>query len=109
MDTTDFKRASHDIWDAMAPGWDDRHTHFEETARSVTERMRERLAPAEGETILDLAAGTCVVGFAAAPLVGPGGRVIVSDFAEAMVNAARRHAAERSADDSQVPAGRSAV
>jgi ubiquinone/menaquinone biosynthesis C-methylase UbiE len=94
MDTTDFKRASHAIWDAMAPGWDDRHTYFEEIARPVTERMLERLAPAEGQTILDLAAGTGVVGFAAAPLVGPGGRVIVSDFAEAMVDAARRHAAD---------------
>jgi hypothetical protein len=50
--------------------------------------MLERLAPAEGQRILDLAAGTGVVGFAAAPLVGPSGRVIVSDFAEAMVEAA---------------------
>lgn len=94
MDTTDFKRASHAIWDAMAPGWDDRHAYFEEIARPVTERMLERLAPAEGQTILDLAAGTGVVGFAAAPLVGPGGSVIVSDFAEAMVDAARRHASD---------------
>jgi SAM-dependent methyltransferase len=54
--------------------------------------MLERLAPARGETILELAAGTGVVGFAAAALVGSGGRVISSDFAEAMVEAARRHA-----------------
>jgi len=94
MDTTDLKRASHAVWDAMAPGWDDRFTYVEETARPVTERMLERLAPAEGQTILDLAAGNGVVGFAAAPLVGPGGRVIISDFAEAMVDVARRHAAD---------------
>jgi SAM-dependent methyltransferase len=78
----------------MAPGWDDRHTYFEETAQPVTERMLERLAPARGDTILELAAGTGVAGFAAAQLVGPGGRVIVSDFSEAMVEAAERHAAE---------------
>src|SRR5436309_11506807 len=94
MDATIFKRASQAVWEAMAPGWDRRHAYFEQTARPVTERMLERLAPAEGQTILELAAGTGVVGFAAAPLVGPGGRVIVSDFAEAMVAVAARHAAE---------------
>ncbi len=78
----------------MAPGWDDRHAYFEQTARPVTERMLERLAPARGHTILELAAGTGIVGFAAAALVGPGGRVIVSDFSEAMVETAERHAAE---------------
>lgn len=94
MDATEFRRASHAVWEAMAPGWDDRHAYFEETTRPVTERMLERLAPARGETILELAAGTGIAGFAAAALVGPGGRVIVSDFSEAMVEAAERHAAE---------------
>jgi len=94
MDATDFKRASQAVWEAMAPGWDRRHAYFEETARPVTERMLERLAPARGETVLELAAGTGVVGFGAAALVGSGGRVIVSDFAEAMVEVARRHADE---------------
>jgi SAM-dependent methyltransferase len=56
--------------------------------------MLERLAPAPGQAVLELAAGTGVVGFAAAALVGPGGRVIVSDFSEAMVAAAERRAAE---------------
>lgn len=94
MDATDFKRASHAVWEAMAPGWDERHAYFEERARPVTERMLELLAPSPGQTILDLAAGTGVVGFAAAGLVGPGGRVIVSDFSEGMVEAAERHAVE---------------
>ena len=94
MDATEFKRASHAVWEAMAPGWDDRHAYFEETARPVAKRMLELLAPAPGETILELAAGTGVVGFAAAALVRPDGRVIVSDFSEAMVEAARRHADE---------------
>lgn len=94
MDETEFRGASRAVWDAMAQGWDDRHAYFEETARPVTERMLERLAPTRGQTILDLAAGTGVAGFAAAALVGPGGHVIVSDFAEAMVAAAERRAAE---------------
>jgi ubiquinone/menaquinone biosynthesis C-methylase UbiE len=94
MDATEFRRASRAVWEAMAPGWDDRHAYFEQTARPVTERMLERLAPARGHTILELAAGTGIAGFAAAALVGPGGRVIVSDFSEAMVETAERHAAE---------------
>jgi ubiquinone/menaquinone biosynthesis C-methylase UbiE len=99
MGETEFRRASRAVWDAMAPGWDDRHAYFEETARPVTERMLERLAPTGGQTILDLAAGTGVAGFAAAALVRPGGRVIVSDFAEAMVAAAERRAAELGLDN----------
>jgi SAM-dependent methyltransferase len=93
-DTTEFKRVSHAVWEAMAPGWAERHAQFEETARPVTERMLERLAPADGATILELAAGTGIVGLAAAALVEPGGRVTISDFSEAMVDAARRRAAE---------------
>jgi SAM-dependent methyltransferase len=94
MDVTEFRRASHAVWEAMAPGWDGRYAFLERTARPVVERMLERLAPAPGQTILELAAGSGLVGFAAAELVGPGGHVIVSDFAEAMVEAAQRRAAE---------------
>ena len=94
MDRTDFKRTSRAVWEAMAPGWDHRHAYFEERARPVAERMLERLAPAPGQTILELAAGTGVVGFAAAAVVGARGRVIVSDFSEAMVEVAKRRANE---------------
>jgi ubiquinone/menaquinone biosynthesis C-methylase UbiE len=99
MDATDFKRASQAVWEAMAPGWDRRYAYFEERARPVTERMLERLAPARGATILELAAGTGVVGFGAAALVGQGGRVIVSDFSQAMVEVAQRHARELGLDN----------
>jgi SAM-dependent methyltransferase len=93
MDATEFRQRSRAVWEAMAPGWDTRHAYFEEIARPVTDLMLERLAPERGQTILDLAAGTGVAGFAAAGLVGDDGRVIVSDFAEQMVDAATRHAA----------------
>jgi SAM-dependent methyltransferase len=56
--------------------------------------MLEHLAPADGQTILELAAGTGVVGFAAASLVGPSGRVILSDFSEAMVEVTATRARE---------------
>src|SRR2546423_8280118 len=92
MEMTEFKRASQAVWDAMAPGWDHRNAYLEERARPVTERMLERLAPSRGEGILELAAGTGLVGFAPASLVGSGGRVIVSDFSEAMVQVRARNA-----------------
>jgi ubiquinone/menaquinone biosynthesis C-methylase UbiE len=99
MDAKEFRRASQAVWDAMAPGWDDRHAYFEETARPVTEAMLARLDPRPGQTILDLAAGTGVVGFATAAIVGPTGHVIMGDFAEAMVDAARRQAAATGVDN----------
>ncbi len=94
MEATDFKRTSHAVWEAMAQGWGDRHAYFEQTARPVAERMLQRIAPAPGQAILELAAGTGVVGFAAAALIGSGGRIIVSDFSQAMVTVAERRAAE---------------
>ncbi len=93
MDAEEYRRASRDVWSAVAPGWDRRSPFFEQIARSVTERMLAHLAPRAGGTFLDLAAGSGAVGLAAAALVGRGGRVIVSDFSEAMVEAARRNAA----------------
>ncbi len=92
MDLAKFKKVSHATWEAMAPGWDERHQYFEKIARPVTERMLTKLDPSTGAQILELAAGTGDVGFSVASLVGPGGKVIVSDFAQAMVDAARRRA-----------------
>jgi SAM-dependent methyltransferase len=56
--------------------------------------MLAHLAARPGDTILELAAGTGVVGLAAALGLEGGGRVIISDFAEAMVEAARKRGAE---------------
>ena len=99
MDGADYSRASHAVWEAMAPGWDERHAYLEEIARPVTDKMLELLDPSPGDRILELAAGTGVVGFCAAALVRPTGRVIVSDFADAMVEAANRRAKELGLDN----------
>ena len=47
-----------------------------------------------GEIVLELAAASGDTGFLAATLLGPGGRLISSDFVPEMVESARRHAAE---------------
>ena len=99
MDATEFKRASQNVWDAMAPGWDRRNAYMEKNSRAVTERMLERLEPKPGDAVLELAAGTGIVGFAAASLVGADGRVLVSDFSQGMVDVAARQADEMGLDN----------
>ena len=60
----------------------------------LTDWMLAHLAAQPGQTVLELGAGTAETGLAAARLVSPGGRVIVSDRSSAMVAAAVRRAAE---------------
>src|SRR4051794_1149730 len=52
--------------------------------------MVQQLDPQPGQTVLELAAGRGDTGFLAAELLHPGGRLICTDGAEAMVEVARR-------------------
>jgi SAM-dependent methyltransferase len=79
-------------WEAIAPGWEDKVDAYQAGALPVAHWMVERLQPQPGQTILELAAGRGDVGFLAAELLHPGGRLICTDGAEAMVEVARRHA-----------------
>jgi ubiquinone/menaquinone biosynthesis C-methylase UbiE len=90
----EFKRASHAVWEAMAPGWERQYSWFEEQARPVTERMVEALRVEPGATVLELAAGTGIVGLTAAQALGGETQLILSDFSPAMVEAARRRGSE---------------
>ena len=56
--------------------------------------MVDAVAPQPGERVLELAAGLGETGLLAAELVAPGGEVIISDQAEAMLEGARERAAE---------------
>jgi SAM-dependent methyltransferase len=60
----------------------------------VSERLVALVEPRPGDTIVDLAAGLGDTGFLAAPLVEPGGRLVTTDVAPEMLDAARRRAAE---------------
>src|SRR5437763_17133336 len=92
MATEDYRSASYEIWQAMAAGWDRERSWIWEVSRAVSEEMLKAIAPEPGQTILELAAGTGETGFAAARAIGPGGRLISTDFAPEMVAAARREA-----------------
>jgi SAM-dependent methyltransferase len=86
----DYRQASYEVWEAMAPGWERRQDYIWEVSRQIGERMLEALDPQPGDTVLELAAGTGETGFAAAAVVGAEGRLISTDFSPAMVEAARR-------------------
>lgn len=94
MELDDVRQRSRSVWNAMAPGWETGRQSLWEFSRPVSEWLVDWIDPAPGQTILDLAAGLGETGCLAARRVGESGRVLVTDFAAAMVDAARRRAAE---------------
>jgi ubiquinone/menaquinone biosynthesis C-methylase UbiE len=82
-------------WDAVAPAWDAYRDRLFDDVRTVSERLVGQIEPQDGQTILELAAGPGETSFLAATRLGSAGRLICSDFAPAMVAAARRGAGQR--------------
>jgi SAM-dependent methyltransferase len=83
-----------DNWRSVASGWERQRQLFLTSTGMVSERLVALLDPRPGETILELAAGPGDTGLLAARSLGPGGRLVSTDFAPEMVEAARRRAAE---------------
>ncbi len=90
-----FEAAGHEIAEAIAPTWERRRAEIEAVATPVRAWLLRELRPSEGDTVLELAAGTGDTGFDAAALVGERGRLISTDASAAMLDAARRRGAER--------------
>jgi SAM-dependent methyltransferase len=72
----------------------------------VVEHAIRRAAPAPGQRVLDLGAGTGAVALMAAPLVAPGGQVIGIDISAEMLALARRRAAEAKFSNISIQEGR---
>lgn len=88
------KRAHlHGMWAAVAPSWGEHAEYVDARAADVTAAMLERLRPAPGERVLELACGPGGAGFAAAERVAPGGEVVLSDVAAEMTAIAAARAA----------------
>jgi ubiquinone/menaquinone biosynthesis C-methylase UbiE len=92
--TEAYRQRSYELWQQMARRWERGRDVLWETTRPVSEWLVDRLAPQPGETILELAAGAGETGFLAAGRLGELGRLISSDFAPEMVEAAKRVADE---------------
>ena len=91
-DAEAFRSEARARWEQAAAGWERRRESLQRGAQPVSMWMVEQLNPQPGHTILELAAGIGDTGLLAAELVPPGGRVVLTDGAEAMVEAARRRA-----------------
>jgi ubiquinone/menaquinone biosynthesis C-methylase UbiE len=90
VDLDEYREASHESWDRIAPSWEREHEFLMSATASVSERLVARLDPQPGDTVLDIAAGTGDTGFAVAERIGEGGKLISTDFAAAMVEVAKR-------------------
>ena len=86
----EYAQISLDTWQRMAEGWNSERKWVWESSRIVSEWMVQAIDPRPGQTILEIACGAGDTGFAAAAKVEPTGRLISTDFAPNMVEAARR-------------------
>ena len=93
MDRGELRRQSYEAWEGMAAGWERARPRIEESAGPVREWLVLELDPSPGDTVLELAAGPGETGFEVARRLGDG-RLISSDRSPAMVDVARRRAAE---------------
>ena len=87
----EYRQQSHQTWDEVASGWEKRREWLMRVTAPANDWLAEKLAPEPGQTILDLAAGTGDLGLMIAERVGDEGRVMSADFAEHMVEVARRN------------------
>jgi len=94
VDVEDYRRTSHEIWEAMAPGWEHWRAQLADSLIPVREWLIRGLSPQPAETVLELGAGTGETGFEAAGIVSEDGRLISTDFSPQMVDVARRRGAE---------------
>jgi SAM-dependent methyltransferase len=88
------RRIRLENWAAMAGGWERAREERERVAAPITDWLVRELAPEPDDVVLELAAGQGDVGFALAPLLDDGGRLITSDFSAAMLEIARHRGEE---------------
>jgi SAM-dependent methyltransferase len=93
----EYRRRSTLNWEQAAAGWISERERMRERMTTVTEWLVDQLELTPGLTVLELAAGPGDVGIRVAESLAGDGRVIVSDRAAAMVEAAGRWAQQRGA------------
>lgn len=90
MDTEEIRQNNLQTWESVAGGWENRREWLWKLTGEVGRALVEATAPAAGETVLELAAGTGDTGFMAAESIGDDGRLITTDISPKMLDAAKR-------------------
>jgi ubiquinone/menaquinone biosynthesis C-methylase UbiE len=80
-------------WDRQARNWYDQRDALLAASRPIHEWLVDHLGPRDGQRVLEIAAGPGDTGFLAARRLGRG-RLVSTDLAPAMIDAARRRGAE---------------
>jgi SAM-dependent methyltransferase len=99
MDHEEFRAASRERWEAAAGGWGKARSAFQRDTLPVSRWLVDAIRPQPGHAVLELAAGPGDTGLLAAELLRPGGKLISTDGAEAMVALARARAEELGLSD----------
>lgn len=85
-----MKTSTAQDWDAVAAAWDEAADYVDGHTIAATEALLDAVQAKAGDRVLELAAGPGSLGPAWSQAVGPEGRVVLSDVAPAMVEAAAR-------------------
>lgn len=93
IDPDEQRFTSREAWEQAAAGWGRMADQVRDWGLDLSAKMVDALALQPGQRVLELAAGPGDTGFMAAELVAPGGTLICSDGAEAMLAVARERAA----------------
>jgi SAM-dependent methyltransferase len=97
----EYRRRSTRNWETAAAGWESERDRVARMGRPITEWLVAHLDLEPGQTVLELATGTGDVGLAVAAALD-GGRVIMSDRSQGMVDAAGRAVAAAGARNAEV-------
>ena len=95
IDLNEYREQSRANWGHLAPNWEERRNWLNESTGHINAWLADKADPQPGQTVLDVAGGTGDLGLLVAERTGDEGRVIVTDFAPEMVEAARREGEAR--------------
>ena len=102
MDAEAYRADARERWEEAAAGWAREREAFQRDAMEVSRWLLEAADLQPGHTVLELAAGPADTGLMAAELVAPGGKAIITDNADAMLEAARARAKEVGATNVEI-------
>jgi len=98
-DAEEFRATARDRWERGAEGWGAQRELLQRATLPVSAWLVDALAAQPGQTVLELACGPGDTGLLVAEQLRPGGKLIATDGAEAMVELVRARAEELGLSD----------